>query len=78
MCTEARTSKEDDETDDNFQQSGKARREGWMTEEMPESGTCVGDDWTRGNQLDNQRITFGGERVTRVFRGGPFGRQHSR
>ena len=32
MCTETRTSKEDDETDDNLQQSGKVRREGWMTE----------------------------------------------
>ena len=36
MCTEARTSKEDNETDDDLQQSGKARREGWMTEEMLE------------------------------------------
>ena len=59
MCTEVRTSKEDDETDDNFQQSGQVRREGWMTEEKLETGTCVGDGWTRGNQLDNQRITFG-------------------
>ena len=42
MCTETRTSKEDDETDDNLQQSGKVRREGWMTEKMPETGTCVG------------------------------------
>ena len=41
MCTEARTPKEDDETDDDFQQSGKVRREGWMTEEMPEIGNCV-------------------------------------
>ena len=59
MCTEARASKEDDETDDNFQQSGKVRREGWMTEEMPETGTCVGYDWTRGNHLDNQQIASG-------------------
>ena len=56
MCTEARTSKEDDETDDDFQQSGKVRREGCMTEEMPETGTYVGYDWTRGNYLDNQWI----------------------
>ena len=56
MCTEAKTSKEDDETDDNFQQSGKVRREGWITETMPETSTCVGYDWTRGNHLDNQRI----------------------
>ena len=59
MCTEARTSKEDDETDDNLQQSGKVRREGWMTEKMSETGTCVGYDWTRGNHLDNQRIASG-------------------
>ena len=43
MRMEARTSKEDDEMDDNFQESGKQRREGGMTEEMPETGTCVGD-----------------------------------
>ena len=77
MCTEAKTSKEDDETDDNFQQSGMVRREGWMTEEMPETGTCVGDDWTRGNKLDNQRITFG-EKESLGSIGGPFGPQHSR
>ena len=59
MCTEARTSKKDDETDDNLQQSGKVRREGWMTEKMSETGTCVGYDWTRGNHLDNQRIASG-------------------
>ena len=59
MCTEARTFKEDDETDDKSQQSGKVRREGWMTEEMPETGTCVGYDWTRGNHLDNQWIASG-------------------
>ena len=52
MCMEARTSKEDDETDDNLQQSGKVRREGWMTEKMPETGTYIGYDWTRGNHLD--------------------------
>ena len=31
MCREAKTSKEDDETNDNFQESGKVRREGWLT-----------------------------------------------
>ena len=31
MCTETRTSKEDDETDDNFQQSGKGdEKAGWL------------------------------------------------
>ena len=59
MCTEARTSKEDDEMDNNFQQNRKVRREGWMIEEMPKIGTCIGYDWTRSNYLNPQRIALG-------------------
>ena len=35
------------------------RLEDQMTEAMPETGTCLGDDWTRGHTLGNQRIAFG-------------------
>ena len=59
MCTEARTSKEDEETNDNLQQNGKVRQEGQMTEKMLEIGICVRYNWTRGNHLDNQRIVSG-------------------
>ena len=30
-----------------------------MTEAMPETGACFGDDWTRDNHLDNQRVASG-------------------
>ena len=56
MCTEARTSKEDDEMDGSLWQSGKVRRKGWMIEDMPKTGTCIGYDWTRGNHLAHQQI----------------------
>ena len=55
----ARTSKDDDKTDDTFQSSEKMRLEDQMTEARPEIGTSIGDDRARGNHLDNQRIASG-------------------
>ena len=59
MCMEERKSKGDDMIHDKFQRKWKVRLEDPMTKAMPEIGTCVGDDWARGNHLDNQRIASG-------------------
>ena len=58
-CMGERKDKDDDMTEDNFQRSGEVRLEGQMTEAMPETGMSVGNDWTRGNHLDNHWITSG-------------------